>query len=291
MKRSKYLVASKDDERWGLTVSTVGYEDIGPTDDYPTKGHAEGYYFNVQKGRTLNEYQLQYIVEGEGTFCSSSVPTRKLRQGDSFLLFPGEHHTYRPQPGVGWKCYWIGFRGRNMDERVRAGFLSCQRVVYHLGYSADMVKLFGEALDVAEREQPFVQQRLAGIVNHLLGMMYSLDGNRQLDSAYGQQVLIAKARQRIRQEAEGRLTIQQLAEELNMSYSSFRKLFKEYAGYSPARYQQELRLQRAKELLSTTQMSIKEIAYALDFSTPDYFSNKFRQKTKMTPREYRDATQ
>ena len=86
---------------------------------------------------------------------------------------------------------------------------------------------------------------------------------------------------------ESTLTIQQLAEELGVSYSNFRKLFKEHTGLSPATYQQDLRLQHAKELLTTTDMSIKEIAYRLNFDSPDYFSSKFKQKTGRKPSDLR----
>ena len=99
--------------------------------------------------------------------------------------------------------------------------------------------------------------------------------------------MVNRARLRIRESLESSLTIQQVAEELGVSYSNFRKLFKEHTGLSPATYQQELRLQRAKELLSTTDMSIKEIAYRLDFESPDYFSAKFKLKTGRKPSEFR----
>jgi hypothetical protein len=71
MQKSKYLLANERDALWGLTVSTVGYEDIARGEPYPTKGHADGYYFNIEKGRILNEYQLLYNPEGEGEFEST----------------------------------------------------------------------------------------------------------------------------------------------------------------------------------------------------------------------------
>ena len=99
--------------------------------------------------------------------------------------------------------------------------------------------------------------------------------------------MISRARLLIRESLESSLTIQQVAEKMGVSYSNFRKLFKEYTGLSPAVYQQDLRLQRAKELLSTTDMSIKEIAYQLNFDSPDYFSAKFKAKTGRRPTELR----
>ena len=285
MQKSKYLLANERDALWGLTVSTVGYEEIAPGEPYPTKGHADGYYFNTEKGRILNEYQLLYNPEGEGIFRSDHCPEWHLKPGDMFLLFPGEWHTYHPLPHSGWKSYWIGFRGKNIDDRVRAGFLSPEKPVYHVGYSSGIEELYRNAYTQAIEEAAYSQQVMAGLVNHLIGMMYSLERNIQLGKNQQQVDMINRARLRIRQSLESDLTIQQVAEEMGVSYSNFRKLFKEFTGLSPATYQQELRLQRAKELLSTTDLTVKEIAYRLNFDSPDYFSAKFKAKMGCKPSE------
>jgi len=282
------MLASQRDELWGLTVTTIGYEEIEPGDAYPTRGHADGYYFDVAKGRVLNEYQMLYIVEGEGVFHSRTAKELPLHEGDMFLLFPGEWHSYHPLPDRGWKKYWIGFKGHNMDDRVRAGFLSPQKPIYHLGYSSQIEQLYKSAYSAAMKEDAYTQQLLAGIVNHMVGTMYSLERNLELRNRNQSHVeMIGRALLRIRESLESPLTIQQVADEMGVSYSNFRKLFKEYTGLSPATYQQDLRLQRAKELLSTTDMSIKEIAYRLNFDSPDYFSAKFKIKMGRKPSEMR----
>ena len=289
MQTSKYLLANDRDALWGLTVSTVGYEEIAPGDPYPTRGHADGYYFTIDKGRELNEYQLLYLTEGEGVFHSASVNEARLGEGDLFLLFPGEWHSYHPLPQRGWKSYWIGFRGKNIDDRVSNGFLSPKHPIYHVGFSDAIVRLYRDAYDTAITEAAYSQQLLAGIVNHLIGMMYMLERNIELNKDQSHVTLINRGRLRIRESLESSLTIQQIAEELGVSYSNFRKLFKEYTGLSPATYQQDLRLQRAKELLTTSDISIKEIAYRLNFESPDYFSTKFKAKTGRRPSELRNS--
>ena len=158
-----------------------------------------------------------------------------------------------------------------------------------MGFSDAVVSLYKQAYKTAQEEAAYSQQLMAGIVNHLIGMMYSLERNIELKSRNQTHVdMINKARLRIRESLESSLTIQEVAEELGVSYSNFRKLFKEHTGLSPATYQQDLRLQRAKELLSTTDMSIKEIAYQLNFESPDYFSAKFKLKTGRKPSELRN---
>ena len=290
MQTSKYLIANERDGQWGLTISTIGYEEIMPGDSYPTKGHADGYYFDLQKGRILNEYQLLYLTEGEGIFESTNQKPTRIKQGDLFLLFPGEWHTYHPLPTKGWKSYWLGFKGKNMDDRVRAGFLSPTKPVYSVGFSSEIVHLYEEAFAKAKEEAAYAQQTLAGIANHLIGLMYSLERNNLLNKDQNRVDMINRARLRIREALESNLTIQQVAQELGISYSNFRKLFKEYTGVAPSMYQQELRLQRAKEMLSTTNMSIKEIAYRLNFESPDYFSSKFNIKTGIKPSDFRSET-
>ena len=285
MQISKYLLANERDALWGLTVSTVGYEEIQPGDPYPTKGHADGYYFDLEKGRILNEYQLLYNPEGEGWFQSTHCPRTRLKAGDMFLLFPGEWHSYHPDPRIGWKSHWIGFKGRNMDDRVRAGFLTPDKPIYHIGYSDVIESLYRKAYEAAVEEAAYSQQLMAGLVNHLIGKLYSLERNIELGQNLQQVTMIGKARLRIRESIESSVTIQQIAEELGVSYSNFRKLFKEYTGLSPATYQQELRLLRAKELLTTTDLSVKEIAYRLNFESPDYFSSKFKAKMGCKPSE------
>ena len=158
-----------------------------------------------------------------------------------------------------------------------------------MGFSDEIVRLYKEAYDSAVIEAAYSQQLMAGIVNHLIGIMYSLERNIQLSKNQTHVDMINRARLRIREALESDLTIQQVAEEMGVSYSNFRKLFKEYTGLSPATYQQDLRLQRAKELLSTTDLSVKEIAYRLNFESPDYFSAKFKIKTGRRPSELRSV--
>ena len=76
-----------------------------------------------------------------------------------------------------------------------------------------------------------------------------------------------------------------------MSYSRFRKIFKEYTGFAPSQYIREVRLNMAKEMLTNTCKSIKEIAFELGYENKDYFFSVFRKFTGTTPISYRRHTQ
>ena len=80
---------------------------------------------------------------------------------------------------------------------------------------------------------------------------------------------------------------EELAMKLNISYSCFRKVFKDYTGYAPAKYFQELKLRKAKQLLVGTSQSVKEISFMLDYKSTEHFFSLFKKRTGFTPLEYR----
>ncbi|WP_287677867.1 AraC family transcriptional regulator [Bacteroides sp.] len=284
----KYIVENEKDALWGLSISTVGYETYKQNEEYPSKKHKSGYYFDTHKGRVLKEYQLCYIPEGRGYFESRSCKRCLIEEGTMFLLFPDEWHTYYPDPQTGWKQYWIGFKGINIDLRVQNGFLKKESPIFKVGINNDLISLYQQAIFTAQEENAHFQLMLAGITNHLLGYMYCLQRNLALNKNPSLVDRINKAQAWMQEELEEPLSIQEIAEKLGMSYSFFRKSFKEYAGISPSKYLQDIRLQRARELLSTTDLTVKEIAYRLHFETPDYFSAQFRKKVGVSPSSFRE---
>ena len=80
----------------------------------------------------------------------------------------------------------------------------------------------------------------------------------------------------------------EVAEYLNISYSSFRHIFKQYTGIAPSQYYINLKIQKAKEMLRSSSASIKEISWLLHFDTPEYFTKLFRKKTGMSPSQFRE---
>ncbi len=287
MKPAKYIIENAQDALWGLTITTVGYEKIEPGDTYPTNLHLDSHWFSPEKGRVLQEYQLLYTTEGQGTFESNRTGKAIIKPGMMFMLFPEEWHTYKPDINVGWTQYWIGFKGPNMDERVKNGFFDKDTPFFDVGLNNELVDLYMRAIDVAEHENAHFQQMLAGIVNYMLGLVYSLVRNNSLDQDQHMVDQINQARILMHENIESVMTVQEIAAAIGTGYSSFRKNFKKYTGMSPASYFQDLKLQKAKDLLRMTNLPVKEIAYRLNFQSADYFSTKFHKKTGKRPSDFR----
>lgn len=288
--RLRYLTISASDEAWGIVVTTVGYQFVAPRSRYPLSRHPRDYNFQPQTGRILNEYQLVYITKGSGYFSSRSLPLRKVSPGTMFLLFPGEWHSYYPDKETGWDEYWVGFRGLPIDRRVQNRFFNKEEPLYDLGIHATIVGLFEDILRIASLEKAGYQPMVSGIVLHLLGRLYYEKRNESFTNTYIVDK-INQARSMMKEQVEDPLSPEEVAARLGIGYSWFRRMFKAYTGVSPAQYQAQQRVWKAKELLTTTSLTISEIAYTLKFDNPGQFSTFFRKKEGITPTEFRGHSQ
>ncbi|HJB84220.1 MAG TPA: AraC family transcriptional regulator [Candidatus Alistipes merdigallinarum] len=282
----KYLVANDRDRLWGIVATSVGFQCVRAGEAYPPAGHPEGYCFNVSVGRVLDEYQLIYVVDGEGVFESGGRRYR-LTPGMMFIIFPGHWHTFRPSPDMGWTVYWIGFKGHVVDSRLNNGFFNERMPVYDVGISSFAIDIFRNAMQTASLAGPNYQQVLAGAVSLLTGIALNVSRTYSSNETEARD-RIARAKVMMREGLSENLSAQKISERLHVSYSWFRSAFRRQTGMAPSQYILELKLFRAMELLSDPVMTIKEIAYALDFSSARYFSGFFRKRMGCSPQEYRN---
>ncbi len=80
-----------------------------------------------------------------------------------------------------------------------------------------------------------------------------------------------------------------LAKEVGMSTRQLERLFRRYLNRSPKRYYMELRLQKARNLLMQTDMSVINVALACGFASPSHFSKCYRAQYNTTPYRERGA--
>lgn len=282
----KYLTINPRDEDWGIVVSTVGYQFIEPSTHYPLSPHPDKYNFKTDGKRVLNEYQLIYITAGRGYFTSRSCKRTLVEAGTIILLFPDEWHKYSPDPETGWNEYWVGFRGFHIDRRVLNGFFSPKNCIFKVGLDDRVLDIYQSIIHYADQEKAGYQQLISSIVLQLLGFAYYKQQNKQFGDSRLVDV-IKRARILMKNQLNREVSPEEIAAELGVSYSLFRKEFKRYCGVSPGKYQQQLKLNRIKELLSATNISISEIAFKLNFTTVGHLSTFFHKQEGITPSEFR----
>lgn len=85
------------------------------------------------------------------------------------------------------------------------------------------------------------------------------------------------------------LTVQRIAELMNLSPNYLSDLLRMHTGQNTQQHIHEKLIEKAKEKLSTTNLSVSEIAYALGFEHAQSFSTLFKKKTSLSPLEFRQA--
>lgn len=284
--KGAYLQPTEQDARWGLETTCVGRQKIDIEASYPPQIHPSEYLYNSEDGRVLGEYQLVYLVSGHGIFESSHCPVQRIQTGNLFMLFPGEWHSYRPLSETGWEEYWVGFKGKEMDDKVLNGFFSVYSPVFRLGLSDELVRLYSLVFDLSQKRPAGYQQYMSGIVSHILGIVYS---QNMLTRQFVPKIedMVNKAKIFISENLQSAVYPGQVAEHLKVNHSYFCRKFKEYTGFSPSRYILEMRIQRSKQLLCSTDLNSQQIAYDCGFESSGYFCMVFRKNVGMSPLEYR----
>jgi AraC-like DNA-binding protein len=281
----KYLTTSEEDINWGLYLKVAGYARIKANTHYPTNEHPSEYYFEWKNGRVLHEFQLNYITEGTGIF-ENSAGKFQVKPGSLLVIFPDEWHRYRPLKKTGWVENYVGFNGSVASHLLKHPTFSVRQPVIQCGIREDIIDSYLKIFDLIEKEHPGYQQIASGMVVKLLGYIISIEKRKGFS---GKQIskVIEEVRFLMRQNAAQEFDLEELACRHNVGYSYFRKMFKKYTGVSPGQYHLQLRIIRAKELLISTDKSIKEISLELGFQTIHYFSLIFKKKVGMNPSEFR----
>ena len=87
------------------------------------------------------------------------------------------------------------------------------------------------------------------------------------------------------------ISLNRVAQTIGMSPNHFSSIFSQEIGMTFIEYLISRRMERAKELLRTTQLRSSEVAYRVGYRDPHYFSSTFKKMQGMTPREYRMSCQ
>lgn len=284
---TKYITPNKESKDWGFYINVIGSNEVDPNTNYPLKGHPDKYLFNWEVGRIHEDFHLIYITRGRGVF-ENEHHTYKVEGGDIILINSGEWHRYKPDAETGWHENYIGFNGDVAKHFVKVILGYTKNPIFSVGKNEVILELFDRVLKTVENEKPCYQLTASSIVIDIISRIISFFKQKDFDSTSNKTAeVINDVRFLIRDNIENELDFKKIAEERNMTYAHFRKMFKKYTGFSPLQYHLHLKINKAKEMLLDTNMSVKEIAFELGFKSIHYFGRLFKQKTNTRPSDLR----
>ncbi|MDL2281895.1 AraC family transcriptional regulator [Parabacteroides sp. OttesenSCG-928-G06] len=252
-----------------------------------------GYYPKAQhhfrhREQPIDQYVFIYCVEGTGWFTLNNHEY-KVEPNQYFILPAGVNHSYGSSEDTPWTIYWIHFKGKLASYfAANKNYPIDIRPSIHSRIS-DRISLFEELLRTLEmgysREN---LQYACTVFHHYLGTLHNLQQYRNAVQKQEQQLDVVAATIHYMQEnIEKKLSLEDIAIHAGYSSSHFSALFGKRTGYTPLAYFNQLKIQKACNLLDFTDMKINQICYKIGLDDTFYFSRLFTKVMGISPREYR----
>lgn len=229
----------------------------------------------------IDQAIVMLCVRGHG-WADLRGQRHDVSPGQVLIVPPSTPHSYGSDPDDPWTLWWVHVAGPDLRELLRTSRITTASPVREVNDPYRVLALLEEVFRALESDTTG-QSLLAasGAAWHLLAILSS--GSR----APGASSAMDLARDYLREHVAERVTVTDLASMASMSPSHFAASFRSRFGVPVLRYQTELRMARARELLDLTDKSIAGIADDVGYPDAFYFSRKFTAIHGMSPRRYR----
>lgn len=225
-------------------------------------------------------YALHYIVSGKG-MLETENNMFSLQAGDSFAIFPRTEVFYYPDPQDPWEYVWVEFNGEEVQELLSMTELAIDHpVVTDVQHNFEPLFHIGQQGDARQFQSLRAEAKLRLLLSYYMEH-YPKDSNNERTD------YVSLAKQYIQHNYWNSLiTVSDIVSSVNIDRSYLFRLFKDATGMSVLSYLTAYRIQRACDLLKTSSLSIKSIAYSVGYKDQMYFSKVFKKATSYTPSEY-----
>lgn len=197
------------------------------------------------------------------------------------IIPPYVSHHYAASDTDPWTIWWMHVRGADVADLI-GSVLRAQQPVVVLKSVDRIAALFDELVETMEqRPSPIHLLAASGIAWHLLTRLAADSRLPATGSPLERAMRYLEAR------VEGAISVPELAAIVGVSPSHLSALFHQATGGGPGAFHTSLRMSRARTLLDTTTMPIAEVAVAVGYADPLYFSRHFRRMHGVNPSTYR----
>ena len=242
-----------------------------------------GYKYEV-----LKDAVIHYISKGYGTFKINDE-VYNLKQGDIFILLKGMNVEYIASIDEPWEYYWIGFSGSKANECLNRTAIiesyaaSCKE-------DSKIPHIILNMCEISKTYNPSCSDDIL-LLKELYSLLYTLIEEFPRPFEYKDKELhayIQEAINFINSNYMNSITVNEIANHVNLSRSYLYKMFIKNLKISPQKYLINLRMYKATLLLKNTKIPIGEVASKVGYSDSLLFSKTFSKYFSMSPLSYRN---
>lgn len=232
--------------------------------------------------------ELFYVLRGEGIFYIEDKKV-SMKTDDLMIINPYVEHTEKTLPNNPMEYIVFGVEGlafsfNDPDQDGTQGYS-----FYSYGSDKNQFINFAQLM---MREFQDKKSGFEKVCHGLLQVLLVCIARKQnlsviSDSSFRLSKECALAKRYIDINYSQNITLDSLAEITHINKFYLAHSFTECIGQSPINYLTNRRLEASKELLTSSNLSVTQVASSVGFSSQSYFSQNFQKKVGMSPRQYR----
>jgi len=262
---------SKNDLVKRLYVTAIGF--------YP---HAA--FHDRARKSGCNQHILLYCTAGTGTVTVKDKTFRLIP--NHFTILPKNiPHQYNSSQEDPWTIYWFHFMGEYADL-LYARYLELGSESVFSAYDERRIEKFERIFTLLEDSFEVRNLEIANIT--LQEFISNFIYTQEINPASLGSDKISDSISFMKKNIGGQYSVNDLAQQQNLSVTHYSRMFRTKTGSSPNQYLSELKIQKSCQYLYFTDRSIKEICAELGFHDPYYFSRLFKKLMGVSPAKYKD---
>ncbi len=249
-----------------------------------------------------NEMEIVYVEEGEFEECID-FEYYHITKGDIILVNPCVLHSFRQYKDekACFRTIMFDFcmlTGNTADASsikyfnpfMDGSYISPQIISPGQNHYSELAECVRSLLDTYMEKESFFEIKIKAELYKLFYILFrnffkAESGNNSIKDSTTCNIKIIL--DYISENYMRPITIDELADSVNLSKHYFMRFFKKYMGMTCIEYINDYRLNIATNLLLTTRMQITEVAASIGIANLSYFNRIFKKKYNMTPKEYR----
>jgi AraC-like DNA-binding protein len=234
---------------------------------------------------TRDYYLIHYCINGMGVYKAGDRQYH-LSKYDGFLILPNQSIVHTADRYDPWDLCWVAFFGKKAEEYLQLAGFGPDNLIFRYDRDDYLEKRIMDIYD---------ESRSGKNIPTILGQFYLLIGklidnhSKSEKNASTTFTHFDDAHNYILRNLHNRISVEELSSYLRLDTSQIYRIFKKHTGLSPSQYITELRMKKACELLTKTDLPVKDVSRWLNFEYQSHFTRQFKAVTGTSPNLYRQA--